>query len=68
MWIRCYKNRRYNPIYYSFFFEKYYIEGSKYKNYIYFKEAAYIIKNKQHLNKVGMGKIIKLKNLMNKNE
>lgn len=50
------------------FFEKYSIEGSKYKNYIYFKEAAYIIKNKQHLNKVGISKIIELKNLMNKNE
>ena len=55
-------------LYIIHFFEKYPIEGSKYKNYIYFKQAAYIIKNKQHLNKVGKGKIIELKNLMNKNE
>jgi len=50
------------------FFEKYPIRGSKHENYIYFKEAAYIIKNKQHLNKKGMDRVIELKNLMNKNK
>lgn len=50
------------------FFDKYPIQGSKYKNYMYFKQAAYIIKNKNHLNKKGMDKIIELKNLMNKIE
>jgi NADH:ubiquinone oxidoreductase subunit K len=50
------------------FFDKYPIQGSKYKNYMYFKQAAYIINSKTHLNKKGMDKIIELKNLMNKTE
>lgn len=50
------------------FFDKYPIQGSKYKNYMYFKQAAYIINSKTHLTKKGMDKIIELKNLMNKTE
>jgi len=49
------------------FFDKYKIEGSKYKDYVNFKEAAIIIKNKEHLTN-GLNKIIELKNSMNKND
>lgn len=35
-------------------------------NYVKFKEAANIIKNKQHLNEGGINKIKELKNSMNK--
>ena len=48
------------------FFEKYPIKGIKYNNYLYFKEAAFMIKNKEHLNSKGMEKIIELKNIINK--
>ncbi|VBB87383.1 Dod ND4L i1 grp IC protein (mitochondrion) [Podospora comata] len=55
------------------FFEKYKIEGSKYKDYVNFKEAAILIKNKEHLGGAEKGssrlnKIIELKNSMNKND
>jgi hypothetical protein len=52
------------------FFEKYKIEGSKYKDYVNFKEAAILIKNKEHLGgaEKGLNKIIELKNSMNKND
>lgn len=50
------------------FFEKYKIEGSKYKDYVNFKEAAILIKNKEHLTEKGLNKIIELKNSMNKND
>jgi hypothetical protein len=45
------------------FFEKYPIIGSKYFNFLDFKNAADIIKNKEHLNVDGKGleKILKLK-------
>lgn len=48
------------------FFEKYLIRGSKYQNYLYFKQAAFIIKNKEHLTKEGLDKIIQLKTKINK--
>jgi NADH:ubiquinone oxidoreductase subunit K len=48
------------------FFEKYPIKGSKYNNYIYFKEAAFIIKNKEHLINKGMDRIRELKAIINK--
>ena len=35
--------------------EKYPVLGSKYFNYLDFKSAANIIKNKEHLNKDGKG-------------
>nr|YP_010743683.1 NADH dehydrogenase subunit 4L [Diaporthe sojae]WET30429.1 NADH dehydrogenase subunit 4L [Diaporthe sojae] len=50
------------------FFDKYKIEGSKYKNYVNFKEAAILIKNQEHLTEKGLNKIIELKNSMNKND
>lgn len=40
------------------FFDKYKIEGSKYKDYVNFKEAAILIKNKEHLTEKGLNKII----------
>lgn len=49
------------------FFDKKSISGSKHLDYIKFKEAAYIIKNKKHLNIEGMNRIKELKNTMNKN-
>jgi NADH:ubiquinone oxidoreductase subunit K len=48
------------------FFEKYPIKGSKYNNYIYFKEAAFIIKNKEHLTNRGINRIKELKAIINK--
>ena len=50
------------------FFDKYKIQGSKCKDYINFKEAANLIKNKEHLSKQGFNKIIELKSLMNKKD
>ena len=48
------------------FFEKHPILGSKYLNYLDFKSAAEVIKNKEHLNPDGLGlkKILQLKNRM----
>lgn len=45
------------------FFDKHPILGSKHLNYLDFKSAAYIIKNKEHLNEDGLGleKILYLK-------
>lgn len=45
------------------FFEKHPILGSKHLNYLDFKTAAYIIKNKEHLSQdgVGLNRILRLK-------
>jgi hypothetical protein len=45
------------------FFDKHPILGSKHLNFLDFKSAAYIIKNKEHLNNNGLGleKILQLK-------
>jgi hypothetical protein len=45
------------------FFDKHPIQGSKHLSFLYFKSAAYIIKNKEHLNDDGLGlnKILELK-------
>lgn len=45
------------------FFDKHPIQGSKHLNFFYFKSAAYIIKNKEHLNEDGLGlnEILELK-------
>jgi len=46
------------------FFDKHPILGSKHLNYLDFKSAAYIIKNKEHLNAdggVGLEQILQLK-------
>ena len=52
------------------FFDKYKIKGSKYSDFLYFKSAALIIKNKEHLKKDGLEQILALKkkitNLKNK--
>ena len=46
------------------FFDKYNIKGSKHGDFLDFKSAAFIIKNKEHLNQDGVGlkKILLLKN------
>jgi hypothetical protein len=41
------------------FFEQYHIIGSKYPNYVNFKNAAFILKNKEHLSEEGLNKILK---------
>jgi hypothetical protein len=43
------------------FFEKHPILGSKHLKFLDFKSAAYIIKNKEHLNEDGLEKIIQHK-------
>jgi NADH:ubiquinone oxidoreductase subunit K len=50
------------------FFEKYQIKGTKYNDYLKFKEAAVLIKNKEHLTEKGLNKIIDLKKSMNKKD
>ena len=40
------------------FFDQYKIEGSKYNDYVKFKEAATLIKNKEHLTEKGLNKIM----------
>lgn len=65
MWICSYKNRWHSKYYNSPFFDKYAILGSKHLNYIKFREAANIIKNK-HLTEEGLNRIKELKNSMNK--
>ena len=44
------------------FFDKYNIRGSKNSDFLHFKSAALIIKNKEYLNKEGMNKVLQLKN------
>ena len=52
------------------FFDKYKIQGelapTKYNDYLNFKEAAFMVNNKEHLTEKGLNKIIELKNSMNK--
>lgn len=55
-------------IYFIPFFDKYKIEGSKHKDYVNFKEAATLVKGREHLTEKGLNKIIELKNYMNKND
>jgi NADH:ubiquinone oxidoreductase subunit K len=47
------------------FFDEYKINGTKYNNYLKFKEATVLIKNKEHLTEKGLNKIIDLKKSMN---
>ena len=49
------------------FFEEYGIVGVKSLDFIDFKKAADIVKNKEHLNPEGFNEILKLKSGMNKN-
>lgn len=48
------------------FFDKYTIEGSKHEEYLDFCKAADLMKNKAHLTKEGLDKIISLKSGMNR--
>src|SRR5205814_9998697 len=50
------------------FFEEHPVVGSKHFNYLDFKSATYILKNKEHLNPDGKGleQILQLKSGMNK--
>ena len=43
------------------FFNKYPVIGSKHLDFLDFENAAHIIKNKEHLNKEGLEKILSLK-------
>ena len=50
------------------FFDKHSVVGSKHLNYLNFKKAAIIIKNKEHLNpdRKGLEQLLVLKKNMNK--
>jgi len=48
------------------YFDSYHLLSSKHINYLKWRKAYIIIQNKDHLNKSGIEKIIKLKNTMNK--
>ena len=74
MWVYYYKiwshSWTYNSVFLFFFFYKikekkikHPILGSKHLNFLDFKSAAYIIKNKEHLNEDGLGldEILQLK-------
>ena len=43
------------------FFDKYPVAGSKHLDFLNFKSAAHIIKNKEHLSEEGLKKILNLK-------
>ena len=45
-------------------FEEHSIAGSKYSNYCYFKRAALMVKNKEHLKENGLKEILRLKDKM----
>lgn len=46
-------------------FDKYLLQGNKYKNYLIWKEILIKVCNKEHLTKEGLSKIIKLRNKLN---
>ena len=48
------------------FFEKYSIQGKKSLDFIYFKQAAEIVKSKGHLASEGLDQILEIKAIMNK--
>jgi Cytochrome C and Quinol oxidase polypeptide I/LAGLIDADG endonuclease len=48
------------------YFDKFHLLSSKHINYLKWRKAYIIIQNKDHLNKNGLEKIIKLKNTMNR--
>jgi hypothetical protein len=48
------------------YFDSYHLLSSKHINYLKWRKAYIIIQNKDHLNKSGIEKIIKLKNTMNR--
>ena len=48
------------------YFDHYHLLSSKHTNYLKWRKAYIIIQNKDHLNKSGLDKIVKLKNSMNR--
>ena len=48
------------------YFDHFHLLSSKHLNYLKWRKAYLIIQNKDHLNKKGLNKIIKLKNTMNR--
>jgi len=48
------------------YFDNFHLLSSKYVNYLKWRKAYLIIQDKDHLNKEGVEKIIKLKNSMNR--
>jgi hypothetical protein len=66
LWVYCHKN--WSHSWTHNFFEEHPVIGSKHFNYLDFKSAVYIIKNKEHLNPDGKGleQILQLKSGMNK--
>ena len=49
------------------FFDMYNIRGSKNSDFLDFKSAALMIKNKEHLKEDGLKKVLQLKNKMTNN-
>lgn len=47
------------------YFDEYHLQSNKYINYLKWRKAYVLIQNKDHLNEIGINKIIKLKNSMN---
>ena len=47
------------------YFDKYHLQSSKYVNYIKWRKAYCLIQNRDHITKLGLDKILKLKNTMN---
>lgn len=47
------------------YFDEYHLQSNKYINYLKWRKAYILIQNKNHLNEIGINKIIKLKNSMN---
>lgn len=47
------------------YFDEYHLQSNKYINYLKWRKAYVLIQNKDHLNEIGINKIIKLKNTMN---
>ena len=48
------------------YFDHFHLQSSKYVNYLKWRKAYIIVQNKEHLNKEGLDKIIKLKRTMNR--
>lgn len=47
------------------YFDEFHLQSNKYINYLKWRKAYVLIQNKDHLNEIGINKIIKLKNSMN---
>ena len=49
------------------YFDNYHLQSSKHNNYLKWRKAYILTQEKQHLTEIGVDKIIKLKNTMNRN-